>query len=497
MIDHTDNSTLLPDDAAYQWHTKPDGARGKCRLCGYPSSRCGEHRRTRQEDGYARQFLVRKTKGAKVLCREVGPFFDPQRRGMKEGTHKRIRQAVAMLAKGQSMEAIAQELQCTVRALELLRKQYAPVWRHEFNLAVQGTIEKVRKDAGTDRVLADPDEYMRLATAADKWTSAEEQALFHEVEADLTLEGFFNVHFLPRLMNVTPDHRRHYRNTVNMWKRITGNPPLRLITPLTLAKFREALAGMLGYGGLPYSTTTIRHKFVYIGAILSAAGPAGPRCRDALGILTKVPYIPLPPRQQKMPEVVPLEFLDRCYRAAQMMDKPLFMGITPEKWWRALLVIALNTALRRSSLLKLRWEYVDIERNLIILPAEILKSRRPLVLPISPTMREHLAALPRYSANILPWPYCWQTFDNSFRKLQLLAGIPPEKRFGMHGIRRTAGTMMWKHSPEAAKLMLGHRSEVITMAHYINSAEVVKGALDSMPQPAAFAKPPAASAGPK
>jgi|GEM_PF-1355674 len=411
-----------------------------------------------------------------------------QRGGIRAHTREMIGQAARRFAEGASMSQIAKEFHVTLRAVEGWRTRHKRIWMRDFRLSLQDVVSRVRKDAGTDRVIANPDEYLRFAKEADRWCKENRQELFPQSDIDLSLSGFFRIYFLPvRLGDAHPTTIEQYRFTLNLWRRITGDPPLRLIDNQLLAKFRDVLSKLRGQGGRPYSTSTIRSKMIQIQAILDTAGPPGPRRRTAAGLLSVVPYAKPPRIEQQVPRIVPLEVLGRVYEAARYARIPELYGITPENWWKGMLVVALNTALRRGSLFALRWEHVEAENRRLVLPPGVMKARRGQIIPLNEMALRHLETI-RQSQDpmVFPWPYCQHTFANEFKALQRVAGVPAGEWFGLHAIRRTAATLLWRENPAAAQLILGHHAMQITREHYVNAPAVMMGALDHLPQPAAF-----------
>ena len=70
-----------------------------------------------------------------------------------------------------------------------------------------------------------------------------------------------------------------------------------------------------------------------------------------------------------------------------------------------------------------------------------------------------------------------------YRKLHVLQDAAGVKRFGLHGIRRTACTALAKHNLTAAQLALGHRHVSMTIDRYTAPTEIVRDALKTLPQP--------------
>ena len=333
-------------------------------------------------------------------------------------------------------------------------------------------------------MLARPDEYMRLAKAAEKWTAEQEAALFPTSDTDLSLSGFFKVYYRQNCIADAKSNTIHqYEVCVRLWQRITGDPPLRLVTNTVICKFRDTLLRMTGRFGKPYSVNTVASKLTQIQAILDAAGPPRPHHRDAAGILTQVPYAKPPRKRFKTPTIVTVEQLELVYEAASKMEMPNSSGILPVKWWRALLSVAINTALRRGSLFALQWQWVDFKNHKLVIPADAMKRNRPHVVPLNADALAHLESIRRKSGLVFPWPYSKEWFSQCFKTLQEHAGIKPADWFGLHALRRTAATLLWKHCPEAAQIVLGHRSSLITLQHYVEPAEAATAGLDKLTAP--------------
>lgn len=463
------------------WHRRPKGSPAPCVVCGFPGKHRSDHRATVPADSTKARWIVRTKGPGGYRYREAGA----QTR-ITGGVKRRIRCAAEMFAAGRSFASIAETLEVTPNAVRLWRKTHPRLWAKLFRKAAQGLVDKVRKTAGTDAVLADADGYMHLAVLAEKWAAAEGVELFPTSQVDLSLTGFYKMYYAPACLgNVLPESKLQYEYALRQWTRITGDPPLRLITNTIMAKFRDALAMLKGRGGHPYSPNTVRSKLVHIQAILDAAGPPGPRRRDAAGLLAKVPYCKPPREELDVPRIVSAERLAAVYRAADLMDCPQGHGIEPAQWWRSLLAVALNTALRHRALFELQWPMVDWEGRLLRVPKELLrKSRAGQTIPLNDTAVAHLESIRADDGFIFPWGYSRECFGHKFKLLQGLAGIPPGERFGLQILRRTAGTLLCQTSgPAAAQIILGHHSTLVTFKHYINPRQIGAAALDKLPQP--------------
>jgi integrase len=499
-------TTILPTNPT-EWHRRPREFTGPCPICGFPLLR-GEHRATRPDESLSATWLVRRKsprgwqmtpvfRDAALQTAAVETARDEPESATEQGAKEaslppsirvveQIQKATAMLARGKSMRSVAEALQTSERSVMYLRANHRDLWNVTFKAAVANVVTAVRRQAGTDAVLADPDKYLQLATAADKWSAENERELFPTNGVDLSLSGFYRAYYVPNcLSDAHPETKRQYEIVLNLWRRITGDPPLRLITNTVLCKFRDTLLGMKGKGGRPYSKNTVRSKLTQLQAILDAAGPPGPRRRDAAGLLSVVPSCKPPRAELEIPRIVKMEWLESVYDAAQLMDCPEGFGIPTALWWRALLSVALNTALRHGTLFKLRWEWIDTEARRLLIPASAMKARRPHLVPLNADVLKHLASIRDDGTSdvVFPWPYTRETFDKKLKLLQGLAGIPAGERFGLHAIRRTAATLLWRNCPEAAQIILGHRSSLITLRHYIEPAAATSGAMERLATP--------------
>ena len=76
------------------------------------------------------------------------------------------------------------------------------------------------------------------------------------------------------------------------------------------------------------------------------------------------------------------------YQACKHAQRPSFEPAAA--WWRCLLVVAYTTAFRKSALLALTWNNVNIVNKTIRLPAEFDKAGRERVKPLPDVAVRHL-----------------------------------------------------------------------------------------------------------
>jgi integrase len=431
-----------------------------------------------------RRFWDAELEAAKAQFEALGIEVGPQ---PPEEIRQNIRKATALVAAGLNQSEIAQELQVEPRTVRHWEEYYPAIWQEELARAMESTLIVVRRQVGTEAILEDPAAYLRRAMACQKWAKASGRDLFPPSEA-LTLTTYFESRYrLARLQEASPATVDAYRRVLNRWRLVTGDPPLAEITQTTLIHFAECAKRMPGLKpGTWVSPNTIRRQLTHIEALLNKAGPPGYRNRDAAGIIPNPPFIKKPKATPKGVRIVTDEEFNAVYLAAVCMDLPKIPGFKPPAWWRALLVVARNTGLRRRALLNMEMAHVKWEEHRLDLPARILKSGKPFTLHLNPTAMEHLRKIRTDRPLVFPWPFDLTQFHLRFHRLQSEAGIPPSRHFGLHDIRKTLATMLWEKSPSAAQFALGHAHSEVTRAHYVQGFGIVARALDELPQPSAF-----------
>lgn len=132
-----------------------------------------------------------------------------------------------------------------------------------------------------------------------------------------------------------------------------------------------------------------------------------------------------------------------------------------------LVVLAIETGMRRSELLALRWADVDVSRRTATLPASMNGDGR--IVPLSSRAISVLQSLPtRHSGAVIPMHYL--SVAAAFSRAVERAGID-HLRF--HDLRHTAITRMADKLPNVIELsaVAGHKSLKILQRHYRPQAE--------------------------
>jgi len=393
--------------------------------------------------------------------------------------------AAYLIAHGRTVKEAADALGVRYAHVCDWQNRWRDTWKALQDRAAEGLVESIRAMAGTAAVLDDPDAHCMRAAFVDDWAKRRGIDLFPISKGKRTLCQFFEAWYLPQcLFDGRESTKGLYRQVLNKWRFITGDPPVKKITPELLALFRDARLKMRGIKRhLPVSPNTVRTDLRVLQTLLDKLGPPGRRNRDALGVLERVPWVRPPCEEYHLPRTIELQQLSGCLLASVAMDVPRTPGVKPPAWWRALLTVAWNTGLRRGSLLSMRFSDVDWKNARAVLPGSRMKSRRPIVVHLNAPAMEALRSIRTDRELVFPWPHHRRYFCTALHRLQTAAGIPTKEHFGLHTIRKTVATLLWEINPGAAQFALGHTTNAITKKHYVDGGKLVARALDQLPQP--------------
>jgi integrase len=134
----------------------------------------------------------------------------------------------------------------------------------------------------------------------------------------------------------------------------------------------------------------------------------------------------------------------------------------------------------------MRVDEIDWRQNRLVLAAERMKSRRPMVVYLNAPAMAALRSIRTDRELVFPWPHARRDFYKYLHRLEDSAGIPEAEQFGMHTIRKTVATLLYEVNPGAAQFALGHTTNDVTRQHYVDGGPMVARALDQLPQPEAF-----------
>ncbi len=83
-------------------------------------------------------------------------------------------------------------------------------------------------------------------------------------------------------------------------------------------------------------------------------------------------------------------------------EEELFKALNEAEWVKDIVVMAINTGMRRGEIFDLKWFDVDFNRRMVHIRQS--KSGRPRTIPLNATARELLEGLPKTSEYVFPSP---------------------------------------------------------------------------------------------
>ncbi len=136
-------------------------------------------------------------------------------------------------------------------------------------------------------------------------------------------------------------------------------------------------------------------------------------------------------------------------------------------WMLPLVKLALETAMRRSELLSLRWEHLDLQKRTIFL--KITKNGTSRTVPLSTSAIQILTEMPR-NIDGRVFPVTHEVVSQAFNRARKRAGV---KDIRFHDLRHMAITKLAEKLPNLIELsaVSGHKSLAMLKRYYHPSAE--------------------------
>lgn len=130
---------------------------------------------------------------------------------------------------------------------------------------------------------------------------------------------------------------------------------------------------------------------------------------------------------------------------------------------KAMIILAVDSGMRRGEIFKLRWQDIDFDNNLIQIVGTHTKTERERIAPLSERAKTELESLREISKGENPFPFT--DIKRSFATAKRLAGIDD---LHFHDLRRTAITRWIQQgvSLAFAGKFAGHSQLQTTMKHY-------------------------------
>jgi integrase len=296
---------------------------------------------------------------------------------------------------------------------------------------------------------------------AEKLRADLEYELNHHLYQDasrISWEAFRQLFEREHVAGTRKNTRLNYRVTLELFEQLCQPKGLRAITERTISTFVAGMRQQKGYGGENMQPSTIKMRLAFLRAALNWAADQKliPEC-------PRFPSIKVP---KKKPQPVAVEAFERLIAKAD-----------GDPHMQAFLLCGWLAGLRLNEALALEWDetttapWLDLSRNRIILPAELVKAVEDQWLPLDPALREALESLPRQGRKV----FCFvgkngrQVGDVAVSRrvvmLARLAGI----RLSMRSLRRGFGCRYAGKVPaQVLQKLMRHANITITMDYYAN-----------------------------
>jgi integrase len=143
---------------------------------------------------------------------------------------------------------------------------------------------------------------------------------------------------------------------------------------------------------------------------------------------------------------------------------------------RAMVIISLNTGVRRGALFALLWEDVDMERRILTLRGEEAKNSKINHVPINGPAFQAFKSLPRTSSLVFPSPKTGNQIDNCRHSWKTLLKAAQIENFRWHDMRHDFASQLVMKGVDlnTVRELLGHSDMKMTLryAHLAPEAKV-------------------------
>jgi len=303
-----------------------------------------------------------------------------------------------------------------------------------------------------------PDEVasFKTKTEAQAWArsieSTMDQGAYQSTQSakDLLLADVLNRY----MHEVTPSKRGAQREAEGiqfMLRQKMASYSMTNLTPAVIAGYRDHRLKTVSAG------TIIRELSILSGVISHARKEWSLPVANPCALVRKPPTPPGRTRLLTMDEETRL--LDEL--------KPVHRR---SPWMVPLVMLALESAMRRGELLSLRWENLNLVAQTAFLP--LTKNGMARTVPLSKKAVAILAGLPNYGSEGRIFPISYMTMHNCFVDACLRAGI---SNLRFHDLRHTATSRLAEKLPNVIELaaVTGHQTIQMLKRYYHPKAEAM------------------------
>ena len=368
-----------------------------------------------------------------------------------------IQKAAMLLSLGMSLEEVTKELKLKPSTIRHWQQAYPVFWRRCNNKAINPGIPEI---------------------------SVENPAM--ELKPEMKLTQFYRSFIVPICLeprSAAQGTYKEYSTALKHWKMYTGDPPVNQIDARTCATFMKMLSQRLNKNGEQISPNTCIKIAISIQYMFDRLGPRSRQNRTGAGLLPDVPYLEKPHKRPKTPDPFTLDEISAWLEAAKGAKVPQIRGLSPAKWWRAIILFTFNSGFRIGTVIKLQWKMLD--GNMLNIPSEAYKGGYEKKFVLSTPALEAIEPLRKLEFRfpaIFPWPFEKHYLQVVRSRMMKVSKIPEGRRFGFHALRKAHASFLSQVNPFIAQASLGHTSLKTTIDSYIRPGSMV-AALNDLPQP--------------
>jgi len=233
--------------------------------------------------------------------------------------------------------------------------------------------------------------------------------------------------------------------------------------------------------GVPVKISTVNRELSVMRKIMRIAFGKGWILKDIFFNAKVIEVSNETERTRRLSKVEETRLLNSCQGEREITYKRKIKGIEKEvtatisvdnPQLKAMIILAIDSAMRRGEIFKLRWQDFDFDNNLIRIVGTHTKTERARIAPLSQRAKDELEKLKKITSGENPFPFI--DIKRSFATAKKLAGIDD---LHFHDLRRTAITRWLQQGTSLAFAgkFAGHTQLQTTMKHYTSTdAEMIQ-----------------------
>jgi integrase len=184
--------------------------------------------------------------------------------------------------------------------------------------------------------------------------------------------------------------RSHDLYAIGQLRAYFGDKRLMAITPALVGQYRDWRRFTISRRHRPVSTATVNRELACLKRMFNVACKGLIMLKGGVPALSPIANVSLEREHNERDRVLGSEEFDRLYAAA-------------EDWLKPILLIGYHTGMRKGEIRSLRWDQVDVKRQVIRLKSGDTKTGEGRVIPLNQGLTAALKSATRYLG--CPWVF--------------------------------------------------------------------------------------------